>query len=61
MTDATTPSSKLALVTVDRLIAAGLLRADQRDALVARIASGQMKEEDWKLEVELAVEKATHE
>ena len=61
MTDAATPSAKLALAMVDRLIDAGLLRADKRDALAASIASGKMKEEDWKLEVELAVEKATKE
>jgi len=60
MTDATGPSANLAILTVDRLIAAGLLRPDGRDALVAKIASGEMKEEDWKLEVDLAVAKATN-
>ncbi len=48
------PSENLSAEVVDRLIAAGLLRASRREALIAKIASGNMGSEDWKLEVELA-------
>jgi hypothetical protein len=58
MSDAETPSAKLAALTVDRLITAGLLRADKRDALIAKIAKGSMQGADWKLEIELASAKA---
>lgn len=54
MTDEAAPSAKLAALTVDRLIASGLLRADKRDALVAKIAAGTMSGADWKLEIDLA-------
>lgn len=49
-----TPSATLAALTVDRLIASGLLRAEKRDALIAKIAAGTMSGADWKLEIELA-------
>lgn len=52
------PSEKLAALTVDRLIASGLLRPDKRDGLIAKIASGTMKGEDWKSEIDLASMKA---
>lgn len=58
MTDETTPSEKLARLTVDRLIQSGLLRADKRDSLAAKIASGSMQGADWKLEIDLASAKA---
>lgn len=58
MTVAPSPSEALSTEVVDRLIAAGLLRADKRDALIAKIAAGDMKGEDWKLEVDLAQAKA---
>jgi len=51
MSDTLTPSQKLAALTVDRLIASGLLRPDKRDVLIAKIASGAMKGEDWKSEM----------
>jgi hypothetical protein len=54
MSDEVTPSAKLATLTVDRLIASGLLRADKRDALISKIAAGTMQGEDWKLEIDLA-------
>ena len=57
MTDEGTPSAKLAAVTVDRLIASGLLRADKREALIAKIAAGSMSGADWKLEIDLATAK----
>lgn len=58
MTDAPSPSEALSEQVVDRLIEAGLLRADKRDALVAKVACGGMKGEDWKLEIDLAQAKA---
>lgn len=57
MTDEATPSAKLAALTVDRLIASGLARADKRDALIAKIAAGSMTGADWKLEIDLATAK----
>jgi len=54
MTAVATPSAALAALTVDRLIEQGLLRVEKRDALIAKIASGTMKGDDWRIEVELA-------
>lgn len=54
MTDAPSPSEALSTEVVNRLIEAGLLRADKRVTLIAKIASGDMKGEDWKLEIDLA-------
>lgn len=58
MSDETVPSEKLAALAVDRLIRSGLLRADKRDALIAKIAAGTMQSTDWKLEIDLASAKA---
>ena len=58
MSDSNSPSEKLAALTADRLIQSGLLRADKRDALIAKIAAGSMKGEDWKSEIDLASLKA---
>jgi hypothetical protein len=59
MSDEVLPSSKLAALTVDRLIQSGLLRVDKRDALIAKIAAGTMQGVDWKLEIDLASAKVT--
>jgi hypothetical protein len=58
MSDEVVPSVKLATLTVDRLIQSGLLRPDKRTALINKIASGEMKGADWKLEIDLASAKA---
>jgi len=58
MSDEAVPSAKLAALTVDRLIQSGLLRAERRDALIAKIAAGTMQGDDWKLEIDLASAKA---
>ena len=58
MRDNALPSEKLAALTVDRLIQSGLLRSEKRDALIAKIAAGDMRGEDWKLEIDLASAKA---
>lgn len=57
MSDVKTPSDILAGQVIDRLIAAGHLRADKRDSLVAKMASGALKTEDWRLEIELSAAK----
>lgn len=54
MTDEAAPSAKLAALTVDRLIAFGLVRADKRHTLISKIAAGTMSGGDWKVEIELA-------
>ncbi len=61
MSEESVPSAKLAALTVDRLIQSGFLRADRRDALIADIAAGTMKGDDWKVEIELASAKAAGE
>ena len=61
MSDESVPSAKLAALTVDRLIQSGFLRAERRDALIADIAAGTMKGDDWKVEIELASAKAAGE
>ena len=58
MTDSVAPSEKLAALAVYRLIQSGLLRPDKREALISQIASGSMKGEDWKSEIDLASMKA---
>lgn len=52
------PSRRLATDVVDKLVEAGLLRSNRRDALIDKIAVGGMKTGDWKLEIELASTKA---
>ena len=57
MSDEVMPSAKLAELTVDRLIQSGLLRATKREALIAKIATGDMQGDDWKLEIDLTAAK----
>lgn len=57
MTELETPSWQLAKILVDRLIEKKLLRAEKREQIVTKIASGTMKGEDWRLDIELAVAK----
>jgi len=61
MSDTESPSEALSGEVVDRLIAAGLLRADKRDALVSKIAGGEMKGGDWRVEIDLAQLKGAQE
>lgn len=58
MTGTLPPSELLSREVVDRLIEAGLFRAEKRDTLIAKITSGDMKGEDWRLEIDLAQAKA---
>ena len=54
MTVKPSPSETLSAQLVDSLIAAGLFRANKRDALIAKIAAGDMTGQDWKHEIDLA-------
>lgn len=54
MTVKPSPSETLSAELVDRLIAAGLLRANKRDTLIAKIAAGDMRGQDWQHEIDLA-------
>lgn len=58
MTDEKSPSETLAAQIVDQLIQSGLVRAEKRDSVITKIASGDMKGLDWKNEIDFAVEKA---
>lgn len=49
-----TPSDQLAGLAFDGLTEKGLLRIDRRAAVLAKLASGKMTQEDWSLELELA-------
>lgn len=49
-----TPSEKLALKILKRLVAEKLLRPEEENKLLARFAGGQLRGEDWRLAVELA-------
>jgi hypothetical protein len=57
MSQIATPSEQLAVLTVDKLILAGQLRATRRQALIAKISAGTMTTEDWQVEFELAYAK----
>ena len=57
MSDAITPSDELAILAFDKLRDVGLLRDDRRVAIIAKLASGKMTQEDWSLELELAAAK----
>lgn len=54
MPEVSTPSDQLARLAFDGLVEKGLLRIDRRAAVVAKLASGKMTQEDWSLELELA-------
>lgn len=58
MSDEKSPSETLAVQIVDQLIHSGLVRAEKRDSVVIKIASGDMKGLDWKNEIDLAADKA---
>jgi hypothetical protein len=58
MTTNEKPASQLATLVVDRLIKDGLLRPEKRDQLIAKVAAGEMKDEDWNLEIDLSSREA---
>jgi|WetSurMetagenome_2_1015567.scaffolds.fasta_scaffold506033_2 hypothetical protein len=51
----TSPSAMLAGQIVDRLVSKKLLDDKSRSAVLAKLATGNMKESDWKLEFEKAL------
>jgi len=58
MSEDITPSRQLAERAVDRLIAAKLVRAEKRASILMKVATGDMKASDWKLELDIAGSKA---
>jgi hypothetical protein len=52
-----TPSEMLATLVVNRMIEAGLLRTEKQASLIEKISAGDMKGEDWKLEIEIMNDK----
>ena len=52
-----TPSQKLAARILKRLADAKLLREADAQALASKLAAGSLKQEDWRLAVEKALEK----
>lgn len=52
-----TPSETLATLVVKRMIEAGLLRTERQASLIEKISAGDMKGEDWKLEIEIMNDK----
>ncbi|WP_114521486.1 hypothetical protein [Altererythrobacter sp. ZODW24] len=58
MSDLLLPAATLAAKIGNAITEAGLMRAERKSKLVARISSGQMSAADWKTEIDLAVEKA---
>lgn len=50
-----TPSELLATRVIEQLVASGLLRESSRKTFLSKVASGKVKGEDWKLELELAM------
>ena len=58
MSEDMTPSQQLAERAVDRLIEAKLVRAEKRASLIMKVATGDMKASDWRLEIDIAEAKA---
>ena len=52
-----TPSVQLAAKILDRLIEEKLLTPEDRKKMLAKLAEGKLKPEDWRLAVEVASEK----
>lgn len=51
------PSGPLAESILDQLIAEKLLSPKDREKLLPKLADGKLKQEDWRLAIELAEEK----
>lgn len=52
-----TPSSQLAEKIVQRLIEVKLFRPEEKKKLLEKIADGSIKQEDWRLAIELSLDK----
>jgi hypothetical protein len=53
------PSARLAKRILERLVAANLLLSDQVEKLRPKLESGQLTLEDWRLAIEIAMEKGS--
>jgi len=49
------PDERLARRIVDRLVRKGLLSEEQGNELRPRLAAGNLRQEDWRLAVEMSV------
>ena len=54
MSENQTPSDQLAELAFNGLVEKGMLRIDRRPAIIVKLATGKMTQEDWSLELELA-------
>lgn len=52
-----TPSEKLALLILDRLIESKVLAPGDRDKMQSKLAEGKLTRDDWRLAIELAMDK----
>ena len=57
----TSPSQQLAEKIVTRLIEEGLLSSARGKRLQGKLADGTLKEEDWKVEIELSQQEVSTE
>jgi hypothetical protein len=61
MSTPSTPNDELASLVARLLVAQGHVPSDKRDELLAKLKSGSITAEDWKLYVEIALKKAESE
>jgi hypothetical protein len=52
-----TPSEKLALLILDRLIESKVLAPGDRAKMQSKLAEGKLTRDDWRLAIELAIDK----
>jgi hypothetical protein len=52
-----TPSQKLAVKIIDRLVSENILNADAGKKLLPKLESGKLRAEDWRLPIETAGKK----
>ena len=57
LNDMETPSQKLTARILKRLVEEKILRKDDARALAPKIASGTIRQEDWRLAIEKALER----
>jgi hypothetical protein len=55
---AQSPDHKLATIITSELAAQGLVRREKQDLLVTKLATGQMTEVDWRIEISALLEAA---
>lgn len=52
-----TPSEKLAAKIMERLVGENLISADKAKVMLPKLAAGKLQQQDWRLPIELAIEK----